>query len=1006
MFDAVEKLLYWLTSFVLHADVDAHVQVLSPIDTHALQTVDQGLMSVIELKGVRQLVGEREFAQIADNLAKTLAKTMKAGNGRQHSYAFGFRSSPQDAPRRLAETFRPMLQTARRFGARRLDPILSQVQVLGRVCNDESQYLVFYTHKQGLSTQDLERNAAARMEMSTRLARSAPGSRVEASFAQPVRIPPSQVITRHNAAIQNVIADLSRDLDKNGCCLLVELLECDAALSLMRRHMDASGFPSSWRPRLIGSKSGSRPQSMASRKGDASHLLPLALSRQMAAEGADEFFDEVEYVRRGKLLYAGFVMEVPPEDGAERFLDLMDRLGRQIPISAHFEVVPNGERDVRRADRTFAAWMGALSDHNKAINAAWKHLQDMKKGGYYICGMRVLMVTWAESKRKIIDNLSFLKATVESWGSASGTNETGSPALLSYAAAAGFCRRMPAPYMPGPIEEFAKMLPVFSPASVWDSGQLVTHTKQGRAYPIAFGTPLQNFWGTTVFAPSGFGKSFFMNMMVLGILFSAGLENVPYMTLIDVGPSLKLALDIARSVLPERIARQIVSVRLRNDPSYCINFFDTHLGCDRPTEVDRDFAISVVMAVCPSLGAEGDRFVGQVVDAAYRLFGRRSAEQRRWQVSLDGRVTDALKEIGFEAGDGTFVWEVVDALMDAGRPDDAALAQRYAMPRLQDLVKAARTREILDSYKATPSATSESLLDVFTRGVQTAQSSFQLVSGFTKFDVGNARVVSVDLEEVVTATETDEGKRRAAVMFLFSRRLGARNYFLRWDELEKLVPDRYRAYQRARVQDLQEMLKFLLYDELHYASGIEAMARQLEIDSRVARKYTMVPIMSSQMLADFPAKVMVNCYTRFVLGVGSKTSLNEMGETFGLTPSELEAIRTECTGPGTLFASFNTRKGQTSQILKTTASPMLTWAFNTDRDDAMMRAHVTERLDGDLIEALARLTAAFPKGSYRDDLARYRRSKGEGVAEEGFIERFARMALEAEPVSFGDVLQV
>ncbi len=1002
MFDFIEKTLYWITSFALHGDVAAHIQVSAPLDEYSLQTVNRDLMTVIEIKGIRSLVGTREYEAISKRFGEIISKYMKAGNGRQHAYALGFRSDPAGAPRRLREVFDPMLRTAMRLGIKNFTPLLTQVEALSGVCSDETAYLVVYTHQKGLSKQDQQRNVEARAAMLSKIAKAAPGSRIDETISQPVRIPATQVIARHSSAVQNLLTDLAADFNKGGCGLLVEKLTCAQGLSLIRRHTDSSSFPASWRPRLIGDVSASRPQSMTRRKGEATHLTPLALSRQLVTEPSREFFEEIEYVQRGALLYAGLSMLAPPENGSEPWLDLMNRLNRQIPIAVNFEIIPNGESDIRKADQFFSAMIGAFNDYNREIKLSWKHLAELKKSGVYVCGMRVVMMTWAADKATLLDHLMFLKASVEAWGSAVATNETGTPALLSYAAAAGLCRRMPAHYMPGPTVEFARMLPIFSAASVWDDGQFVPHTKQGRPYPIKFGSTLQNFWGAAVLAPSGSGKSFLLNLINSGILLTPGLDKLPYMTLIDVGPSLRLALDMSRAQLPVHLRSQILSVRLRNDPDYCINFLDTQHGLDRLTDVDRDFAISVVSAVCPNLGPEGERFIGQVIDSAFRMFGRNSTEQRRWQSSLDERISRAIADIGMEVNPDTFVWEVVDALMDAGRVEESAIAQRYAMPRLQDLIKASRATEILTSYGETPTPTREKILTVFTRNIQTGQASYQLISGFTKFDVGSARVVSVDLEEVVTASETEEAKLRAAVMFLFSRRLGARNYFLRWEELEKLVPERYRAYQRARVEDIQESQKFLLYDELHYASGIPAMRRQLATDNRVSRKYLVIPFLSSQRLVDFPADVIENTYIYFILGTGSDNSLDELKRTFGLTDSEAQAIGQECNGPGTMFALFKTKKGATSQILKTTSSGFYKWAFNTDKADALLRDKVVEMMGGQdhLLEALSHLVAAYPGGSYRDALDRHRRARGADAGEEREIDIFARKVIEATPVAY------
>lgn len=992
MLDSLEKGLYWLASFMVEGDSDAHCQIRAPMSDDTLVLTNDDLMSIIEIKGSRKLIGAAEFEDAAANMAKQMANVMKSSNGRQHSFAIGYRSSPESAPRLLKEILGPSLRTAQRLGVTCDDYFVDQMGALAKKCNETSVYMILYTHRSGLSIADSKRSSEWREEAGAKFAKATPGSKTSDDFNQSPRTPAPALVPRHSAALANLVSDLNMDIEKGGGGLLVDVLDVGPALTMMRRHLDASNFESSWRARLLGAKSSVVP-APANRPGEASNMFPMRIGRQLITEPSAEIFGDAEISKRGGIYYASVILEIPPDEGSLPFAALSERIGREIPWTVNIEMVPNGEK-LRKADQFYAGFMGAFGEYNKRVKAGWKELRDLKNSGQYIAAIRVTFSTWAKTETQVVENLSFLKSSLESWGSCVVTNETGSPGLASLCSAAGFSKRMPAPYIPGPIEELTRMLPMSMPASVWDAGQLVTHTKEGRPYPVGFGTTAQPFWGTLIFAPPGYGKSFLMNMINYGILTSPGLEELPYLTVVDVGPSSRLVLDMFRAMLPKHMARQIVSLRIRNSPDFTVNPLDTQHGCDRPTDIDKDFQVSVVSTLCPSLGLEGEKFIAMVITEAYRMLGRSSPSQRTWQAALDETVSAALAEIGYPCTDKTRVWEVVDALFKVGRIEDSALAQRYAMPRLVDLVKASRATEILNSWGTAPTPSGELIIDVFTRNIQSSLSEYELISGFTKFEINGAKVISIDLEEVVTGTDSEEGKRRAALMFLFGRRLGARNYFLRWAEIESMVPEMYREYQFARVSKMEEALKFLEYDEVHYASGIPSMAKRIQEDLRVGRKYKCVTMMASQLLNDFPPAAVDNCYTYFIMGAGTDTSVDQLRKTFGLSASETYAIQTECTGPGKMFALFKTVKGTTSQVLHTTTGPFQRWAFSTSKDDALLRASLEKELGGEPITALRELAIEFPSGSARDEMERYKRGKGVIATGETITEVFTRRVLD------------
>ncbi len=982
--DAVESGLYWFNSYFLEADADTLCRLRAPCTDEAFVTTTDDLCSVVRIMGAKNLVGEHEAELMGERLDSALKVAMRAGNGRQHSYAFGFRSNPKGASRQLREMFDPMVNTAKRFGAERQEIFVDRLRTLTSVCVDETVYLVVFTLKQGLSPNDLKRNGEWREKAGMAFAKASPGTPLSDEFAQNPKMGVPLLLPRHEAMLSNLLNSLNGDLDSGGVGVLAEVMEVHAAVAMMRRHLGADEVPAKWRPRLVGDVQHGVKRSIP-KSTDA--MLPMRIGRQMVTSKFTEHFGDFEMCSREGVWYGSVVMEQCPETGSERFSVLAGRIGRQIPWTVNFEITPDG-LETRKIEQLFASFFGGFGDQNRRVKAGWTNLKELRKAGETIVALRATFTTWGKTEQECVDNLSFLKSSIESWGSAVASNETAAMAMAALASCAGFSSRTPAPYLPAPLSELARMLPAYRPASIWSYGHLVACTNEGRPYPVKFGTSEQDFWGTGIFAPSGRGKSFLMNMLNLGILFSPGLTEVPSMVVIDVGPSSRLVMDLARAMLPKSMASQIVSLRIRNDPRYAVNPFDTQLGLDQPTPSDQDFLQVVLDTICPGLGPDGPKLVGQAIRQAYKMLGRDSPNSRHWQSTYNLELERKRIEAGIPYEQNrTRVWDLVDAFFAKGMVEEATSIQRYASPLLSDLITAVNEKEISGLFATATTESGEAIIPAFIRAVTTGIQEYQLISNVTQFDVGNARAISIDLEEVVSAA-SEEGRRKSALMYMFARRLGARNFFLRWEEeLRPLTPPQYHEYHSKRVLKMQEQLKFLEYDEVHNATGIPSLQRLLQKDLREGRKYTIVTVMTSQMLDDFPRAAVENCFNFFVLGVGSNDSSENVRKTFSLSQSEVKAIERECTGPGRLFGLFKTRRGTISQTLRTHAGPFERWAFNTDGIDATLRRQLAERM-GDYLGCLQLLASEFPSGTARpriDAMKNAAGMDGNDAATDGYV---------------------
>ena len=107
-----------------------------------------------------------------------------------------------------------------------------------------------------------------------------------------------------------------------------------------------------------------------------------------------------------------------------------------------------------------------------------------------------------------------------------------------------------------------------------------------------------------MYARPGSGKSVLSNAMNLSLALQGGLERLPRIAIIDIGPSSSGLISLLQEALP-RSKRHLVSYhRLRMTPDYAVNPFDTQLGCRFPTSLERSFLVNFLTLLATPLGAD------------------------------------------------------------------------------------------------------------------------------------------------------------------------------------------------------------------------------------------------------------------------------------------------------------------------------------------------------------------------------------------------------------------
>ena len=87
------------------------------------------------------------------------------------------------------------------------------------------------------------------------------------------------------------------------------------------------------------------------------------------------------------------------------------------------------------------------------------------------------------------------------------------------------------------------------------------------------------------------------------------------------------------------------------------------------------------------------------------------------------------------------------------------------MPLLADVTAICRTQVVEDLYGLVRAPTGEPLIQAFSRMMSSAVREYPILSSVTQFDIGDARVVSLDLDEVAKSGG-EAAERQTAVMYV------------------------------------------------------------------------------------------------------------------------------------------------------------------------------------------------------------------------------------------------
>lgn len=947
--DVISGLIAWV-DVSTGQSAEAYCMLETATDKQTLVANDGSLVTIIKCSGVTFLVGPEEFEKIHTGVTNTFATSLSRPG---HALQMYFCHDKDPIKLDLAQILQPAKQTAQRLSLDLNDLLSERIDFLANYCANEAMYFVLWTTPASL-TKTLYDQALKQKTADMRKAkvpRPPNAQNLIAAFPEMRDI--------HSTFVKTTLADLT------NVGLHCNILDVHEACHAIRNSIDPEFTDDKWRASLPGDKIPLRETKNF--RDDVSNIMWPPLAAQLIPRDGENI--DLRTARIGDRIYGSVFIDLFPQE-VQPFVQLFRRiLPTQVPWRISFMIQSDGMSTLGLKP-LLASILAFASNNNRLLSNASELLKYIKNNtDEAIVSLRVTATTWANytEDRLLKSRVSELAKALQGWGYIETSEISGDAYQGVMSSALGISLQNVARISVAPLSEVTYMFPLTRPASPWDTGAVLFRSPDGKPWPYQPGSTLQTTWIDLIYARPGSGKSVLSNSINLALCLSSGIQRLPRIAIIDIGPSSSGLISLLKEALPKEKQYQVAYHRLRMTKDMSINPFDTQLGSRYPSAQDRAFLVNFLTLLATPVGEvttyDGiSDMAGLIIDELYKNMAD-GGRPNPYTAALNADVDTKLLEHGIKVDAHTSWWEITDALFSAGDVHAASIAHRYAMPLLADAASIARTKPIEDLYGSIIAPTGETIISAFGRMISNAVREYPILSQITTFDLGEARVVSLDLDEVAK-TGGEAADRQTAIMYMLGRYILARHFYLIEESINH-VPQLYLEYHSKRVKEISEDPKRIVYDEFHRTARAQAVRDQVLVDMREGRKWGVHVALLSQSLDDFDPTMIEFATSVFIMDAGPKQAVEKSTQVFGLTETARLALETRVHGPraggATMLAQFATKDGTNTQLITSTIGPIELWAFNTTAVDTKIRNSLYKRIGA--ADARRVLATLYPAGS-------------------------------------------
>ena len=487
------------------------------------------------------------------------------------------------------------------------------------------------------------------------------------------------------------------------------------ALVLAREALYRETAGSQWKPTLIGDKVMPRlPEDDVKHPSKEGLLWPSLRSQIFRIDAVTHGGQRVEI---GENEYASVDMMIGPED-PRPFVELASWLGQdRLPWRCSFILEGGGKTGM--AFKEIGSSFLSIFPANRDLQRAFASLRNLREQENHISvKLRASFATWAPlgETRKLRRRASTLAQRIEGWGNCKTARVAGDPLDGVMSSVPGLALASTANPSLAPIGEAMPLLPWSHTISPWERGSVLFRLPNGAIWPYdPCGGSMRPLVIDIFVAPPGSGKSVLANTINIGLCLSSAVlgsakAKLPMIGKLDIGSSAEgFVRLIQEAVGPER-RHEAIYTTMQFAPGYEFNAFDLQVGCEYPLPLEKAF-LQNFLALLTLPPEETQPFEGMaqmislVIDEAYRRCTEvPDGAPKRYRKGVEPLVDAAIAKYHIKLEGADAIWrDVVTALCEVEEFRLAEIAQRYAVPVLEDLIAASRSEQVQDMFASSRS---------------------------------------------------------------------------------------------------------------------------------------------------------------------------------------------------------------------------------------------------------------------------------------------------------------
>lgn len=967
----------------LYYDIQDYCTLETAISEQSFTTSDGSFVSIFELNGIKKIISEREQAQIAQDLYAKLKTSFKNPG---HTLQFVYSKNPKRTKSAIRDILLPYMREAKSMQLDINFLFEEKINSLVEKTCYEDNYLVIWSRptliesslqkeKEELSK---EYNKGDPYEKSQRISYNLKNlENKHLSFLKILK----QTLTDSQISFNHLKVYEASNVIKSS--INSDLVSADWSARLPFNSKDEEG--KNFKEVTIESENGEikplnthgivmrkNEDDLSIASNDISYFLYPNLKKQLIPCDFEHVSEEI--IKVGQNYISSMFVDVP-QDKPTPFTNFIKYVDIHTPFQISFKIEGGGlsNTTLKKALSTIFTWVPMTN--NRLIKDAILYYENLAlTNDDAITKNGISLNTWSTSKETLEIQKNDLFKALQSWGSQTPLYTNDDPYEGFFNSIPAFYPKIVGNNYLDTMETVLFSLPLSRQAAIWKNGAIINKTADGKIIPYNVHSPEQTTWGDATIAKPGSGKSVWANATNFSFCLKPKTSRLskgklPFVGIIDIGPSSMGLIYLLKSILPDSRQHEVLYHKMSMDVKDAINIFDTQLGARLPTSKHLTFITRFLTLLLTPAGGETPESISDmilsIIKEMYVYFSDKKYP-KMYNKNENNEIDILLNKKGIKP-EGRSWWYITDKLFDMGLLNEAKIAQRYAVPLLDDITSIALKNEsIKNRYSKPLMKTSETMLEYLTRVLGENIQAYNLLNSVTKLDLDQARVISLDLNDV--APDGDEhAKKQCGIFYMLARNAVSRNMFID-SSINNILGSfeeskRYLKYHEERTEEILNTRKRLCYDEYHRTAGIENFRKLVIQDLREGRKWNLSISLISQLINDFDNETLSLCTSKFVFSGGD--SYKDIVRRFDLNSEISDIVRTSLNGPteeGVPFiAKFETKDGDFTQYLYNYLSPIERWAYSSTREDADIRARCLSIFG--LKNSLKVLSKSFPKGS-------------------------------------------